>query len=395
MKKFILGAVALIDPVLAEAADAVRNDYDGRTNWPTHYVFADGTDMGLSVKYQYDLDRFSHDEGTYEDAQTNRRKEFGFFVRKKGVYDATAVFDFQTKTWLDVFFRLQSKALMGSDAGALRIGFMKTPVGFEGNTSTGSTSFMETSLPMQAIYANRRLGIDWALTRKAYLVQMGYYNGGNLQGDLDGHMVAGRAAWTPLNASGNVLHIGGSLSRETPYGTNDGRGRYTPPGVRLRALPEAGLATRRLIDSGALSMAGHVDRRGLEALWIGGPWSVQSEYLDARVKLENKPAYKAHGWYAFGSWVATGESRSYSAGNVSDVVPKGRWGALEFVLRYSTLDLDDGPTLGGTEHDWTFGANWYLTKYLKLQGNYVRAISDRRDVRVDPRIVELRAQVMF
>jgi len=65
------------------------------------------------------------------------------------------------------------------------------------------------------------------------------------------------------------------------------------------------------------------------------------------------------------------------------------------VLRYSTLDLDDGPTLGGTEHDWTLGANWYLTKYLKLQANYVRATSDRRDLRIDPHIFQMRAQVMF
>ena len=65
------------------------------------------------------------------------------------------------------------------------------------------------------------------------------------------------------------------------------------------------------------------------------------------------------------------------------------------LLRYSTLDLDDGPVLGGTEHDWTIGANWYVTKYLKLQANYVRAVSDRRDVRADPRILEVRAQIMF
>lgn len=395
MKKTIVGALALIAPVFAAAAAPSPNEYDWRTNWPTHYVFADGTDIGLSLKYQYDLDRFSNDEGTYQDAQTNRRKEFGFFVRKKGVYDGTVVFDFQTKTWLDVFFRLQSKALFDRDIGAFRAGFMKTPVGFEGNTSTGSTSFMETSLPMQAIYANRRLGFDWALARKAYLVQLGYYKGGNLQGDLDGRMAAARAAWTPMNSPGNVLHLGGSYSRENPEGSTDGRGRYNPPSVRLRALPEAGLATRRLIDSGALSVAEHVERRGLEGLWIRGPWSMQGEYLSARVKLKDKPAYDAHGWYAYGSWVVTGESRAYSAGNVGDVVPKGPWGALEFVLRYSTLDLDDGPTLGGTEHDWTLGANWYLTKYLKLQANYVRAASDRRDLRIDPHIFQMRAQVMF
>jgi phosphate-selective porin OprO/OprP len=395
MKKIILGVLALIAPALANAADTPVNSYDWRTNWPTHYVFADGTDLGLSVKYQYDIDRFSHDDGLYEDAQTNRRKEFGFFIRKKGVYDATAVFDFQSKTWLDVFFRLQTKALLNDDYGAVRVGLMKTPVGFEGNTSTGTTSFLEQSLPMQAVYANRRIGVDWALTRHDYLVQLGYYNGGNLQGDLDGRMVAGRAAWTPWNEPGNVLHLGGSVSRETPHGTTDGRDRYTPPSIRLRALPEAGLTTQRLIDSGVLSVAEHVDRRGLEGLWIHGPWSVQSEYLDAKVNLVDKPAYEAHGWYAFGSWVATGESRPYSGGNVSDVVPKGPWGALEFLVRYSTLDLDDGPTLGGTEHDWTLGSNWYLTKYLKLQANYVRAFSDRRDLRVDPHVFEVRAQVMF
>lgn len=392
MKRIILGALALFVPVVA-AADGTG--YDWRTNWPTHHVFADGTDLGLNLKYQYDFDRFSEDGGTFENAQTNRRKEFGFFVRKKGVYDATAIYDFQAKVWLDVFFRLQTKALFGDDYGAVRVGFMKTPVGFEGNTGTGSTSFLEASLPMQAIYANRRIGIEWATIRKAYLVQLGYYNGGNLQGDLDGRMVAGRAAWTPRNATGDVLHLGLSVSRESPYGSTDGRGRYTPPSVRLRATPEAGLATQRLVDSGVLSVTDHVDRRGAELLWIQGPWSVQGEYLDARVKLDEKPAYKAHGWYTFGSWVLTGESRGYSAGNIADVVPKGPWGAVEVLVRYSTLDLDDGTVPGGTEHDWTLGANWYLTKYLKLQANYVRAVSDRRDVRVDPRIFEVRAQIMF
>jgi phosphate-selective porin OprO/OprP len=395
LKKIVLGAMALLAPVCAHAADTPAAGYDWRGNWPTHVVLGDGTDIGLSLKYQFDLDRFARDEGVYEDAQTNRRKEFGMFVRKKGVYDATAVFDFQSRTWLDVFLRVQTKAVLGDDAGAVRVGFMKTPVGFEGNTSTGTTSFLESSLPMQAVYANRRIGVDWALNRKQYLVQLGYYHGGNLQGDLDGRMVAGRAAWTPRNAPGDVVHLGLSVSRETPEGTTDGRGRYTPPNIRLRALPEAGLITQRLIDSGTLAVADHVDRRGVEGLWIGGPWSVQSEYLDARVKLVDKPAFIAHGWYAFGSWVVTGESRTYSGGNVSDVVPKGPWGAVEVLLRYSTLDLDDGAVLGGREHDWTVGANWYLTRYLKLQANYVQATSDRRDLRIDPHIVEVRAQVMF
>ena len=88
-------------------------------------------------------------------------------------------------------------------------------------------------------------------------------------------------------------------------------------------------------------------------------------------------------------------ARQYKDGNVGNVVPSRPWGALEFLLRYSTLDLDDGNILGGREHDWTLGVNWYLGQHLKLQANYIRAFSDRKQLVVDPHIVELRAQIAF
>lgn len=387
---------ALLFPALAIATTNAGNDaFDFRTRWPTHTVLDDGTDIGVTGKYQFDLDRFSNDRGTLEDAQTNRRKELGIFARKKGVYEATAVFDFQMKTWLDVFVRMQSKPWLGVDAGSLRVGFSKTLVGFESLTGTGSTTFLEVALPVQAIYAGRRVGADWMIVRPGWFLDVGYYWGGDLQGDLDGHMTAARFAWTPRNTPGDVVHLGVSGSRETPDGTRDGRGVWTPPSARLRARPEAGLLDQRLVDSGALRDVGYVDRRGLEFLLIHGPWAAKSEYLDAKVTRAGRRAYEAHGWYAFTTWILTGESRSYANANLSDVNPVGTWGAVELALRYSTLDLDDGTILGGTEHDWTVGANWYLTKYLKLQGNYVHATSDRRDLRIDPNVVEVRAQIMF
>lgn len=392
-RPLLLASLAFLAARPAAATDGPA--YSFADNWPTHHVFDDGTDLGLSLKYQYDLDRFSNDDGRLPDAQTNRRKELGFYLKKKGVYDATAVYDFQARTWLDVYLRVQGKALFGSDVGALRVGFSKTPVGFEGNTGTGSTTFLETALPTQAIYANRRIGVDWAIQRPHWLANAGYYNGGDLNGDSDGRMLAGRFAWVPLNEPGRVWHLGLSASRESPGGSNDGRGVYTPPGTRLRARPEAGLA-ERLVDSGALAPVSHIDRRGLEGLWIGGPWSVQAEYLDATISQPHgRPDVDGSGWYAFVSWVATGESRTYGGGNVGDVKPNGRYGAMELALRYSELDLDDGPVLGGRERDWTLGANWYVNRYLKLQANYVRAQSDRRGLRVDPNVLELRAQVQF
>lgn len=393
-KTTLMAALAMAIPTVATATGTAASGYDFSSHWPTHYVFDDGTDLGLALKYQYDVDRFSSDNGRLQDAQTNRRKELGFHVKKKGVYDATVVYDFQARTWLDTYLRVRSKGLFGHDVGALRVGFSKTPVGFEGNTSTGATTFLETALPTQAIYASRRIGADWALQRQHYLVNIGYYSGGDLNGDSDGRMVAARAAWVPRNQPGDVLHLGLAASRERPDGTVDGRGVYTPPNTRLRARPEAGLAAR-LIDTGKLAPVDHIDRTGLETLWIGGPWSLQGEYLHADVALHGRPAYAADGYYVFASWVATGESRPYAGGHVGNIKPKGGWGALEFALRYSDLDLDDGLVHGGREHDWTLGANWYINRYLKLQANYVHAQSDRRGLAVDPDVVELRAQIQF
>lgn len=391
----LMAALMAVAPAGAHAAESGADARDFAGNWPTHYVFADGTDLGLALKYQYDVDRFSGDAGRLPDAQANRRKEFGFYVKEKGVYEATMVYDFQARAWLDTYLRVQSKALLGRDMGALRAGFSKTPVGLEGNTGTGNTTFLETALPTQAIYANRRLGVDWAWERPHYLVDAGYYRGGDLNGGSDGRMLAARVAWVPRNQPGDVLHLGLAASTEAPAGTLDGRGLYMPPSVRLRARPEAALAAR-LVDSGTLAPGARVDRVGFEGLWIGGPWSLQGEYLHAAVRLaDGRPDYTACGYYVFASWIVTGESRPYAGGNIGNLVPRGRYGALELALRYSELDLDDAPVLGGHESDWTLGANWYLNRYLKLQANYVWARSSRRGLVANPDVLELRAQIQF
>ncbi len=370
-------------------------------DWPTHYVFADGTDLGLTAAYRYDSNAFSADAPPggahrFEDAATSRRKELGITHRKKGVYDFIIAREFQGKTWLDVYLRLQSKALLGKDFGAFRIGYSKTPVGFEGVTGTRADSFLELSLPVQALYEGRRTGIDWALERPAYVANIGYYFGQDLQGDNDGTTLAARLAWTPIKTDGHVLHLGVSASRENPDSTVNGLGKTSQPSARVRSTPEAGLMTVRLVDTGALTNVDHIDRHGLEGVWIAGPWSLQGEYLDERIsRFGGKPDVDTHGFYGFGSWVVTGESRPYANGNVGNLKPRSKAGAVELLLRYSELDLDSGTIHGGKEHDWTIGANWYLTEHFKFQGNYVRAWADRSGLQLSPKIFELRAQLMF
>lgn len=390
----LIAAIAL--GLIASTAQA----YDIE-DWPTHYTFGDGTEIGLSGAYRFDFNDFSDDtlpDGNrhFEDSRTNRRKELGLTLKKKGVYDAIVDYEYQGKTWLDVFLRVQSKAVFGTDVGAFRFGYSKTPVAFEGVTGTKADSFLELALPSQAIFEGRRTGIDWAFERPAFVVNVGYYRGQDLLGDNDGTTVGARVAWTPRKADGDVLHLGVSASREDRDETTDGRGVVHAPSARISTAPEAGLTPIRLMDTGALSKADHVDRGGFEGLWIKGPWSVQVEVLREDIsRYGGSPEFGASGVYAFGSWVITGESRPYSGGNVGNINPKGVWGAWEVLLRYSELDLDDGLVQGGEEHDWTLGANWYLTQHFKFQANVIRAWSDKGNLALDPKIFELRAQIYF
>jgi phosphate-selective porin OprO/OprP len=382
------------------AFTGTANAYD-REDWPTHYTFSDGTDLGIVMVYRYDVNDFSDDRlpdrtNAFEDSSTNRRKELGLQVRKKGVYEAIVDYEYQGKTWLDTNMRFHSKAFFGEDYGAFRVGFSKTPVSFEGNTSTKADSFLELALPSQAIYESRRTGVDWLFERPQYVLNVGYYWAGDLNGDNDGTTCGGRIAWTPHKAVGDVIHLGVAASREDRDATTDGVGVRHPGAVTISTPPEAGLTPVRLVSTGAQSNVDHADRAGLEALWISGPWSVQGEYISEDVaRYGGRPDFSVDGFYAFGSWVVTGESRPYSAGNVNDIKPKGPWGALEVLFRYSEIDLDDGAVQGGKEHDWTLGANWYLTSHFKFQANYIKAYSDKGNLSIDPTIFELRAQIMF
>lgn len=369
--------------------------YDALNNWPTHVQFSDGTDVGLVLRYQYDVNDFSHDDDKFTDSHTNRRKYLGFYVKKPGVYDASVYYDFQSKQWQDAFFRLQSKAVLGDDFGAVRFGQSKTPVSFEGVTTSTQTTFIELALPSQAVYENRRIGLDWGILRTHWLASLGYY-GENMAGKNRGHTLAARGAWVPIHAPGHVLHLGVAASQERPYGLVNALGVQQPATASFKAPPEAGLTTVTLVSSGTLTNVDHINRLGLEGVWIDGPWSVQSEYLQAQTAFNNgKPNYDVNGYYAFGSWVLTGESRQYHDGNVSNVIPAHPWGAVELALRYSELDLNDGKVLGGREHDWTAGANWYVGTHLRLQANYIRAFSNRRGLVIDPHVVELRAEIFI
>ncbi|MDH5831349.1 porin [Luteimonas sp. M1R5S18] len=361
-------------------------------DWPDLSVKADAGALGefsATANWAYDHNGFGHlgqgiDAAAFDDESAWRRREVGVALKRKDVYEFTVQRDLEAETWMDVSVKLLSKGLLGRDLGALRVGQFKTPVGFDGVGASRNTPFLESALPVQATYAGRRVGAEWSLQRPAYLASVAWFDGNDLEGGNAGSTLAGRAAWVPRNAKGDVLHLGLAASRERPDSET----------LRLRAKPEVGLTGVRLVDTGTLAGVDAVQRTGFEGLWIRGPWSVQGELLQVRADRDGGLGdVSGNGGYVFGSWVVTGESRGYN-GYASNVVPSAT-SALELLVRYSRLDLDDGAVRGGKQSDWTLGVNWYLGRNVKLQANYVFAHARRDGVLRDPEAFGLRAQFQF
>ncbi|NII11695.1 porin [Oleiagrimonas sp. C23AA] len=345
------------------------------------------TQIGFKGLLQYDSLDISHDRRadgstTFSDINDWRRKDLYLYVTDDRGWSFAAGYNDASKSWLDVKLSLKTRA------GAFTVGQMKTLVGWEdGNTSASATTFTERGLPEQAVYEGRRAGVQWSNTaaQGAWLWQLAWYGHADLNHSAQGNTEAARLVYAPWRSKGHVLHLGVSASREQ-------RDRGS---ARVRARPEVPLTPVRLVDTGSLQGVDHIDRSGAEAGWESGPLLLQGEYLGIRAARQGAPDARGHGGYVSASWVLTGEVRPYAKSGFGNIKPAAPTGALELAVRYSRLDLDHADVLGGSEHDWTFGVNWYLPFGFKLQANYVRAFSDRRGQALSPHLLDLRAQLAF
>jgi len=137
---------------------------------------------------------------------------------------------------------------------------------------------------------------------------------------------------------------------------------------------------------------GHRRRWEADADWTSGPFSARTEYTwvsDDRngqgLGDENLPDARARALYVTGTWVVTGEDKKRPLKPAEDFL-QGGWGAVELVARIERLWYDSvGPSTGVAYRNpraetilptgdrvFTFGANWTLNRFVKLQVNAIR-----------------------
>ena len=258
----------------------------------------------------------------------------------------------------------------------MRGGRFRAPISLEGTTSAMNTTFMERGL-ISAFLPSRNTGtvihgdadrarqsIRWAIA----LIQP--ENEWDI-GSTDNLSVSARFAYAFRPRREDTLwHAGFDYFR-----------RDVDETVEYLARPESHLSTQ-FVDTGAFS-AETASAGVFEGAIVRGPLSFQGEY--AQVYVDRTEGYynpRFKGFYIFGSYFITGETRPYDNNNatfgrihpIKELFGGARGvGALEVAIRYSRLDLNDRDIQGGDLRDLTFAFNWYPTRLSRVMFNLIRA----------------------
>lgn len=278
------------------------------------------------------------------------------------------------------------------------LGNHRIPYGFENMSSSLHVAYAERSIPSTAFSRGRAPGITFntyfanyfSLQAGAFLQGLGYdvneAAGSNERGES--FTVAGRLGFSPIHEKGKWVHIGvsgnyldlSSHDEDTRFRSGLGRG-----------------FGNKLFDTGNLDGKNRVSL-GVELAAAKGPVSLQAEFFHAQVKRDGSTQSvdrSFSGYYAQASWYVTGEARRYSweRASVSRAKVKsvfnptqGKWGALEFGIRYSNIDLNAGDVFGGKGNNISFVSAWYPNDNLMFSLSYTRSLSldfDTQDARND------------
>jgi phosphate-selective porin OprO and OprP len=272
----------------------------------------------------------------------------------------------------------------------LRGGKFKTPLGLELLQSDPDRPFIENALPSDLV-PSRDEGLQLygnivhRLSYQAAIVN-GAPDGASIDGAKNnGKDVVGRIFATPFAPSGPEVLKG------LGFGVGASTGHQDEGAVLPTFKSTGGQAV--FFAYGTKTVTPFADGRRLtyipQLYYYVGPFGLLAEYVDTAQKVAATISsvttvhdFDNHAWQVAGSWVLTGEKKSYKS-----VIPRKGLeidgdrgiGAWELVARYTVLNVDkaafaDGfadPTKSArVARAWNLGVNWYLNYFTKLQFEY-------------------------
>lgn len=351
-----------------------------------------GKDTNLNIGGRIHLDgvSVSEDVTTFADDVDFRRIRINATL--------TVAKDFRVKVDADIGgtstgFRNVWAAYSGIDNFTIKGGNFIAPVAGENMMSSNNIKLMERSLAA-TLAPNFLMGGAVTYKGNNWSATAGYFFDPLEQNPLrpadEGESIAARLVVAPIKQRRQVLHFAiGVENRDLDPGTVS----------RVSARPEFGLDGTTLIRTGSLTGVNSYTNYNFEAAYMNGPFLVKGNYI---LRDNNAPTLgdpKFDGGSIEAAWVITGERQRYGMtnGTFGGIRPRGKFGAVEVAARYSYLDLSDGLVAGGKERNWSVGLNWYITRNVRIMGNYVSAKSrpGRNGLRESVNALMTRLQIAF
>ncbi len=260
---------------------------------------------------------------------------------------------------------------MGFQNSLLKVGNFKEPFSLETLTSSKYITFMERSY-IDNLSPDRHIGaayVHWGRNWQATVGLFGQVAGTpDATGRDEATAITGRFTVAPINKPGELLHLGIAASRRT---TDAASGADTNT-VRFRARPETDVSKARFLTTGKIRSTDYTLFGNAELAMMKDAASLQAEFTQVDVhRLAGLKTASFNGYYVFGSWFLTGETKTYLAeeGEFDRVIPKSAGGAWELAVRMSNLNLNDNSSgvgiQGGQATNYTVGLNWHINPNFK------------------------------
>lgn len=387
--RLIIGIALLLTAAVPAYAPAATVDAS-----PTKgiRITSDDKQHALRISGRLHLDSafFDEDVTPFENDTIVRRGRLAVKAKLYGDWRFLYDYDFSAKS----DYRLKGAWVRYDGFRPLKIwlGNVQEPLSLEELTSSNKITFMERAT-ITAFTPSYHLGVLLTSYGENWSAAGGYFEETVSEQKTDrissGWGTAGRLTFSPVHEKRRAVHLGISAEYREPNSNT----------VRYSARPESKATDNRLVSTRTVRNVSDTLIYGLEGALIQGPWSLQAEYMQARVQRTSGPDLAFDGWYAFASWFVTGENRRYNRknGSFKQIRPKHPYGAWELAARYSRIDLSDQDIQGGEQDDITLGVNWYPNRNLRVMANYVlvKADPNRRGDVDEPRILQFRAQYHF
>lgn len=363
MKKLIPATLALLaGSQLAFTQDYPTLDFGGR-------VQADAT--------YYDNDKYN-----YTDGSELRRGRVYWRGNASEDWEYRAQFEFagDEPALKDGYFRYG-----GIENTQITVGHFKPFSGLEFLTSSNNATFNERAM-VNVFQGDRRMGLGYSRSTERYTFQSAVFTH-EANNAVRGQGLSARFSYRPALSGEQFMHLGVSWGRESD----------DDDAVRFRARPDSHQDSHRIINTDVIANVDTLNKYGLEAAYVNGPFSAQAEYIQQKVSRQIGSDLSFGGYYAYVSYFLTEDSRPYSNSSAAfgTVTPSADSGAWEVAARLSNLDLTDQGIAGGEADVVTLGVNYYMTRNIRFAANYTMADSDAVAGDDDPNALQLRVRITF